>query len=115
MQDLAAEVKKAADAGKCIDTAMREVKLPKYATLTNYENWLPLNVERYCLYSAFENTLYRARIFHQPWPLRDVSLANYTTSLFEPLGLRVEQDKAKLLAGGPVEAEIWPVEEVAIF
>jgi glyoxylase-like metal-dependent hydrolase (beta-lactamase superfamily II) len=50
MQDLAAEVKKAADAGKCIDTAMREVKLPKYATLTNYENWLPMNVERYCLY-----------------------------------------------------------------
>ena len=50
MQELAAEVKKAADAGKCIDTAMREVKLPKYATLTNYENWLPLNVERYCLY-----------------------------------------------------------------
>jgi glyoxylase-like metal-dependent hydrolase (beta-lactamase superfamily II) len=50
MQELAAEVKKAADAGKCIDTAIREVKLPKYATLANYENWLPMNVERYCLY-----------------------------------------------------------------
>ena len=50
MQDLAAEVKKAADAGKCMDTAIREVKLPKYATLSNYENWLPMNVERYCLY-----------------------------------------------------------------
>jgi glyoxylase-like metal-dependent hydrolase (beta-lactamase superfamily II) len=50
MQDLSAEVKKAADSGKCIDTAIREVKLPKYATLTNYENWLPMNVERYCLY-----------------------------------------------------------------
>jgi glyoxylase-like metal-dependent hydrolase (beta-lactamase superfamily II) len=50
MQDLSAEVKKAADAGKCMDTAIREVKLPKYATLTNYENWLPMNVERYCLY-----------------------------------------------------------------
>ena len=24
-------------------------------------------VERYCLYSALENMLYRARIFHQPW------------------------------------------------
>jgi glyoxylase-like metal-dependent hydrolase (beta-lactamase superfamily II) len=50
MSDLREEVKKAADAGKCIDTAMREVKLPKYATFTNYENWLPMNVERYCLY-----------------------------------------------------------------
>ena len=72
-------------------------------------------VERYCLYSAFENTLYRARIFHQPWPIRDVSLANYNTSLLEPLGLSLEQDKAKLLAGGPVDAEIWPVQEVAVF
>jgi glyoxylase-like metal-dependent hydrolase (beta-lactamase superfamily II) len=50
MRDLREEVKKAADAGKCIDAAMREVKLPKYATLTNYESWLPMNVERYCLY-----------------------------------------------------------------
>ena len=49
MQTLRAEVKKAADAGKCIDTAMKEVKLPQYATLTNYEQWLPMNVERYCL------------------------------------------------------------------
>jgi hypothetical protein len=30
MSDLSAEVKKAADAGKCADQAMKEVKLPKY-------------------------------------------------------------------------------------
>jgi hypothetical protein len=42
-------VKKAADAGKCYDTAIKEVKLPQYGTLTNYEQWLPMNVERYCL------------------------------------------------------------------
>ena len=48
MQDLAAEVKKAATEGKCIDTAMKEVKLPKYEKWGNYANFLPLNVERYC-------------------------------------------------------------------
>ena len=64
---------------------------------------------------AFENTLYRARIFHHPWPIHDVSLANYTTNVLEPLGLTTEPDKAKLLAAGPVDAEIWPVEEVATF
>ena len=48
MQDLAAEVKKAAAEGKCIDTAMKEVKLPKYEKWGNYANFLPLNVERYC-------------------------------------------------------------------
>ena len=48
MQDLAAEVKKAAAEGKCTDTAMKEVKLPKYEKWGNYANFLPLNVERYC-------------------------------------------------------------------
>ena len=48
-QDISAEVKKAADAGKCMDAAVKEIKLPKYATLANYEQWLPMNVERYCL------------------------------------------------------------------
>ena len=50
MGDLAAEVKKAADEGKCYDTAMKEVKLPKYESWGNYAAWLPGNVERYCLH-----------------------------------------------------------------
>lgn len=49
MSDLSTEVKKAADEGKCFDTAMKEVKLPKYESWTNYANWLPGNVERYCM------------------------------------------------------------------
>jgi glyoxylase-like metal-dependent hydrolase (beta-lactamase superfamily II) len=49
MSELSAEVKKAADAGKCYDAAMKEVTLPKYESWSNYANWLPGNVERYCL------------------------------------------------------------------
>jgi len=48
MEDLSAEVKKAADAGKCFDAAMKEVKLPKYEKWTNYENGLAANIERFC-------------------------------------------------------------------
>jgi glyoxylase-like metal-dependent hydrolase (beta-lactamase superfamily II) len=48
MEDLSAEVKKAADAGKCYDTAMKEVRLPKYEKWTNYETGLAANVERFC-------------------------------------------------------------------
>ena len=44
----AAEVKKAADEGKCYDDAMKEVKLPKYEKWGNYAAFLPGNVERYC-------------------------------------------------------------------
>ena len=50
MGDLAAEVKKAADEGKCYDTAMKEVKLPKYESWGRYNEFLPMNVERLCLY-----------------------------------------------------------------
>ena len=42
------QLKKAADAGKCLDTAMKEVKLPKYEKWANYETGLPANVERFC-------------------------------------------------------------------
>jgi len=48
MQDLGAEVRKFAAEGKCTDTAMKEVKLPKYEKWGNYATFLPLNVERYC-------------------------------------------------------------------
>ena len=48
MEDLSAEVKKAADAGKCFDTAQKEVKLPKYEKWANYETGLSANVERFC-------------------------------------------------------------------
>ena len=48
LQELSAEVKKAANAGKCIDTAMKEIKLPKYEKWSNYEQGLPMNTERYC-------------------------------------------------------------------
>jgi glyoxylase-like metal-dependent hydrolase (beta-lactamase superfamily II) len=50
MTDLSAEVKKASDAGKCFSPADTELKLPKYATLLNYEQNLAWNVHRWCGY-----------------------------------------------------------------
>ena len=52
LRDLSAEVKKAADAGKCFDPAMKEVRLPQYATLANYEQAIAGNIERYCYWWA---------------------------------------------------------------
>ncbi len=46
--DLRAEVNKAAAEGKCTDTAMKELKLPKYEKWGNYAVFLPGNVERMC-------------------------------------------------------------------
>jgi hypothetical protein len=45
-------VKKAADAGKYFNTAMKDVKLPKYANWANDEASLPANVERFCYWEG---------------------------------------------------------------
>jgi uncharacterized protein YqjF (DUF2071 family) len=71
-------------------------------------------VERYCLYTVEKDRLYRARLFHEPWPLREVPLAHYDTTLPEAnrISLGGDRARARLLAGGPVEAEIWPLEDL---
>ena len=50
LRDLSAEAKKANAEGKCYDTAMKEIKLPKYATFSGYEQQLAGNIERYCYF-----------------------------------------------------------------
>ena len=48
MQDASEEMKKLAREGKCWDTAEKEFKLPKYATLGGYEASLQFIGRRYC-------------------------------------------------------------------
>jgi glyoxylase-like metal-dependent hydrolase (beta-lactamase superfamily II) len=48
LQDASAEVKKAAQEGKCWDTVEKEMKLPKYADWPNYEAAMPFVLRRYC-------------------------------------------------------------------
>jgi glyoxylase-like metal-dependent hydrolase (beta-lactamase superfamily II) len=50
MTDLSDAVKQAAAQGKCFDTAMKEIKLPKYEKWGNYDTYLPGNIERFCEY-----------------------------------------------------------------
>ena len=50
MIDLKEAVREPAAQGKCFDTAMKEVKLPKYESWGRYAEFLPMNVERMCLY-----------------------------------------------------------------
>ncbi len=52
LEDLSAATKKAAGEGKCFDTAMKEIKLPKYEKWANYDNVLPANIERFCYWWA---------------------------------------------------------------
>jgi glyoxylase-like metal-dependent hydrolase (beta-lactamase superfamily II) len=48
LQEASAEVKKAAQEGKCWDGVEKEMKLPKYEKWPNYEAALPFVLRRYC-------------------------------------------------------------------
>lgn len=50
MADLSMAVKAAADKGQCWDTAVKELKLPKYEKWGGYAQYFAGNVERYCSY-----------------------------------------------------------------
>lgn len=50
MEELSAGVKQLADAGQCTEQGIRDFRLPKYATWQNYEQWLSMNVDRYCVF-----------------------------------------------------------------
>jgi hypothetical protein len=50
MTDLSMAVKAAADKGQCWDTAVKELKLPKYEKWGGYGQFFAGNVERYCSY-----------------------------------------------------------------
>ncbi len=50
MTDMAGEVKKASDAGKCFDPAAKEVRPTKYNTLAGYEQNIEWNIHRWCGY-----------------------------------------------------------------
>jgi uncharacterized protein YqjF (DUF2071 family) len=69
-------------------------------------------VERYCLYTAFENTIYRCRIFHQPWPLREAKLSRFASTVIQADGLSLPDAEPLLHSGGPVDVEVWPLEKV---
>jgi len=43
--------------------------------------------ERYCLYAARGARLYRARIWHEPWPLRSAEVVSWRSTMVEALGI----------------------------
>jgi len=66
-------------------------------------------IERYCLYTARGDRLYRARIFHHPWPLHAARLLSCRSTMIEAQAL--PSPKAEPLLhqqGDPLQVQIWP-------
>jgi uncharacterized protein YqjF (DUF2071 family) len=66
--------------------------------------------ERYVLYSARKGTLYRARIFHRPWPLHEARLLSCRSVMIESQGLPSPSRDDPLLhqQGEPLRVRVWP-------
>ena|ERR1041385_4935917 len=65
--------------------------------------------ERYCLYAEAGGDLYRARIFHQPWPLQQATMNSYTSTVIEALGLKSHPGSPTVNYCEKLEVEIWPI------
>jgi uncharacterized protein YqjF (DUF2071 family) len=68
--------------------------------------------ERYCLYAAHKQKLYRCRIYHQPWPLQKAELSALDSTMIESHGLPTPKDAPLLHYAEEVNVDIWPIIEV---
>jgi uncharacterized protein YqjF (DUF2071 family) len=69
-------------------------------------------VERYCLYAEHRGRIFRARIHHVPWPLREATVSEWTSTMFEAAGFATPGGAPLLHNGGPVRVEVWPLERL---
>jgi uncharacterized protein YqjF (DUF2071 family) len=69
--------------------------------------------ERYVLYAEHRDALYRARIHHQPWPLREAQLAECSTNMFEVNGLPMQTNEPLLHYAEEVNVDIWFLERIS--
>ena len=69
-------------------------------------------VERYCLYSADDSHLYRARVYHAPWSLRDAELLSFRSTLLTSHGLAEPTGAPLLHFSNKQNVEVWPRETV---
>ncbi|MDQ3820725.1 MAG: DUF2071 domain-containing protein [Acidobacteriota bacterium] len=68
--------------------------------------------ERYCLYAAHGDKLYRCRIHHQPWPLQKAELSELDSTMIESQGLPTPKGEPLLHYAEEVNVDIWPIIEV---
>lgn len=68
--------------------------------------------ERYCLYTQHDGDIYRGRVHHQPWPLREATLLNFETDIFEANGIPAPTGPPLIHYADEVNVDIWMIENV---
>jgi uncharacterized protein len=68
--------------------------------------------ERYLLYAENNGHLYRARVHHQPWPLQESEVLNFSSSMLEANGLSSPKTEPLVHYAEEVDVDIWPLERI---
>lgn len=69
-------------------------------------------IERYTLFAANGDRLYRGRVHHQPYPLREAKLLSLDSTMVEAAGLRTPTEEPRVHYSDGVEVGVWTLEEV---
>jgi uncharacterized protein len=70
------------------------------------EHWL---TERYCLYTVVRNSVFRAEIHHEPWPLQDAEGRFSVNTLAIAAGIKLPEIQPLLHFAKRLEVLVWPL------
>jgi len=70
------------------------------------EHWL---TERYCLYTVFRNSVFRAEIHHEQWPLQDAEADILGNTMASAAGVSLPQAQPLLHFAKKLQVLIWPL------
>jgi len=71
-----------------------------------FEHWL---TERYCLYTMVRNSICRAEIHHEPWPLQDAEGEFSVNTLALAAGIKLPEIHPLLHFAKRLEVLVWPL------
>jgi uncharacterized protein YqjF (DUF2071 family) len=70
------------------------------------EHWL---TERYCLFTSFQNQIYRGDVHHLPWPLQDAEAEIEINTMAAAAQISLPDTKPLLQFARKLEVLIWPL------
>lgn len=71
-------------------------------------NWL---TERYCLYTVYRNSVFRAEIHHQQWPLQDAEAETSENTMAIAAGIKLPEILPLLHFSKKLQVLIWPLKK----
>jgi len=97
------------DADARLRARYRPIKPVQLRAPGSLEHWL---TERYCLYTAFRGSVYRAEIHHEPWPLQDAEAEIAENTMAEAAGIKLPETAPLLHFAKKLEVLIWPLRKL---